>query len=99
MERLTKQELRALFEFIKECYSIYDIENFCSALFRRCQKLSPRRSSGTRDQITVNLRLMLNGRLAKSEPNSDFTASRNNPVTVLIVRLVIGHAACSFPPE
>jgi hypothetical protein len=38
MERLTKKELRALLEFIKECYPIVILKLSRTALFRRSQK-------------------------------------------------------------
>jgi hypothetical protein len=34
VERLTKKELRALLEFIKECYPICELETFASVSFR-----------------------------------------------------------------
>jgi DNA-binding CsgD family transcriptional regulator len=39
MERLTKKELRALLEFIKECYSICDIETFTRRVLSRLSKI------------------------------------------------------------
>jgi DNA-binding CsgD family transcriptional regulator len=41
MERLTKQELRALLECIKECYSICDLETFEQRVVSRLSKIVP----------------------------------------------------------
>jgi DNA-binding CsgD family transcriptional regulator len=41
MERLTKKELRALLEFIKECYPICDIETFAQRVVSRLSKIVP----------------------------------------------------------
>jgi hypothetical protein len=41
MERLTKKDLRALLEFIKECYSICDLENFKQRVRSRLSKIVP----------------------------------------------------------
>src|SRR5262249_23672460 len=41
MERLTKKELRALLEFIKECYSICDLETFGQRVASRLSKILP----------------------------------------------------------
>jgi DNA-binding CsgD family transcriptional regulator len=42
MERLTKTELRALLEFIKECYPICDLENFAHRVVSRLSKIVPK---------------------------------------------------------
>src|SRR5262249_31463063 len=39
MERLTKKELRALLEFIKECYLIRDLETFGQRVVSRLAKI------------------------------------------------------------
>ena len=39
MERLTKKELRALLEFIKECYPICDLETFAQRVVSRLAKI------------------------------------------------------------
>src|SRR5262249_34583936 len=39
MERLTKKELRALLEFIKECYLICDLETFAQRVVSRLSKI------------------------------------------------------------
>ena len=41
MERLKKKELRALFEFIKECYPICDLETFSQRVVSRLSKIVP----------------------------------------------------------
>src|SRR5262245_10976646 len=41
MERLTKKELRALLEFIKECYLICDLETFAQRVASRLSKILP----------------------------------------------------------
>src|SRR5215468_11655574 len=41
MERLTKKELRALLEVIKECYSICDLETFTQRVVSRLSKIVP----------------------------------------------------------
>jgi len=41
MERLTKKEVRALLEFIKECYSICDLETFAQRVVSRLAKIVP----------------------------------------------------------
>ena len=41
MERLTKKELRALLEFIKECYPICDLETFSQRVVSRLSKIVP----------------------------------------------------------
>ena len=41
MERLTKKELRALLEFIKECYLICDLETFSQRVVSRISKIVP----------------------------------------------------------
>ena len=41
MERLTKTELRALLESIKECYPICDRETFKQRVFSRLAKIVP----------------------------------------------------------
>jgi DNA-binding CsgD family transcriptional regulator len=41
MERLTKKELRALLEFIKECYPISDLETFAQRVVSRLSKIVP----------------------------------------------------------
>ena len=41
MERLTKKELRALLECIKECYPICDIETFAQRVVSRLSKIVP----------------------------------------------------------
>jgi hypothetical protein len=41
MERLTKKELRALLEFIKECYFICDLETFRHRVVSRLSKVVP----------------------------------------------------------
>ena len=41
MERLTKKELRALLEFIKECYPIYDTETFAQRVVSRLSQIVP----------------------------------------------------------
>ena len=41
MERLTKKELRALLEFIKECYPICDLETFAHRVVSRLAKIVP----------------------------------------------------------
>ena len=41
MERLTKKELRALLEFIKECYPICDLETFAQRVVSRLSKIVP----------------------------------------------------------
>ena len=41
MERLTKKELRALLECIKECYPICDLENFAQRVVSRLSKVVP----------------------------------------------------------
>jgi hypothetical protein len=45
MERLTKTELRALLEFIKECYPICDLETFSQRVVSRLSKIVPQRKS------------------------------------------------------
>ena len=39
MERLTKKELRALLECIKECYLIRDLETFAQRVVSRLSKI------------------------------------------------------------
>ena len=39
MERLTKKELRALLECIKECYPICDLETFSQRVVSRLSKI------------------------------------------------------------
>jgi hypothetical protein len=39
VERLTKKELRALLEFIKECYPICDLETFAQGVVSRLSKI------------------------------------------------------------
>jgi hypothetical protein len=41
MERLTKKELRALLECIKECYPICDLETFSQRVVSRLSKIVP----------------------------------------------------------
>ena len=41
MERLTKKELRAFLEFIKECYPICDLETFSQRVASRLSKIVP----------------------------------------------------------
>jgi hypothetical protein len=41
VERLTKKELRALLEFIKECCPICDIETFLQRVVSRLSKIVP----------------------------------------------------------
>jgi len=41
VERLTKKELRALLEFIKECYPICDLETFSQRVVSRLSKIVP----------------------------------------------------------
>jgi hypothetical protein len=41
MERLTKKELRALLELIKECYPICDLETFAQRVVSRLSKIVP----------------------------------------------------------
>src|SRR5262249_33502237 len=41
MERLTKKELRALLEFIKECYPICDLETFAQRVVSRLSRIVP----------------------------------------------------------
>jgi hypothetical protein len=41
MERLTKKELRAFLEFIKECYPICDLETFGQRVVSRLSKIVP----------------------------------------------------------
>src|SRR5215813_2550193 len=41
MERLTRKELRALLEFIKECYLICDLETFAQRVVSRLSKIVP----------------------------------------------------------
>ena len=41
MERLTKKELRALLECIKECYPICDLETFAQRVVSRLSKIVP----------------------------------------------------------
>jgi hypothetical protein len=41
MERLTKKELRALLEFIKECYPICDRQTFAQRVVSRLSKIVP----------------------------------------------------------
>jgi hypothetical protein len=41
VERLTKKELRALLECIKECYPICDLETFGQRVVSRLSKFSP----------------------------------------------------------
>jgi len=41
VERLTRKELRALLEFIKECYSICDLETFAHRVASRLSKILP----------------------------------------------------------
>ena len=41
MERLTKKDLRALLEFIKECYPICDLETFAHRVVSRLSKIVP----------------------------------------------------------
>src|SRR5262249_28229223 len=41
MERLTKKELRALLECIKECYPICDLETFRQRVVSRLSKILP----------------------------------------------------------
>ena len=41
MERLTKKELRALLECIKECYPICDVETFAQGVVLRLSKVVP----------------------------------------------------------
>ena len=40
MERLTKKELRALLECIKECYLICDLQTFPQRVVSRLSKIS-----------------------------------------------------------
>ena len=42
MERLTKKELRALLECIKDCYPICDLETFGQRVISRLSKLVPK---------------------------------------------------------
>jgi DNA-binding CsgD family transcriptional regulator len=42
VERLTKKELRALLEFIKECYPICDVETFGQRVISRLSKIVPK---------------------------------------------------------
>ena len=41
MERLTKKELRALLDFIKECYPICDLDTFRQRIVSRLAKTDP----------------------------------------------------------
>ena len=41
MERLTKKEVRALLECIKECYPICDLESFAQRVVSRLSKIVP----------------------------------------------------------
>lgn len=41
MERLTKRELQALFDFIKDCYPICDLETFSQRVISRLAKIVP----------------------------------------------------------
>ena len=54
MERLTKKELRALLECIKECYPICDLETFVQRVVSRLSKIVPIEISSSAVRVERN---------------------------------------------
>jgi hypothetical protein len=72
VERLTKKELRALLEFIKECYPICDVETFGQRVISRLSKRVPKEII---PYNVVNLRRERNAYLPHF--HDDYTPSKN----------------------
>jgi DNA-binding CsgD family transcriptional regulator len=72
VERLTKKELRALLEFIKECYPICDLETFGQRVVSRLSKIVPKEIISYN---VVNPRRERNAYL--SHPYAAYTPSEN----------------------
>ena len=74
MEGLTKKELWALLECIKECYPICDLETFAQRVVSRLATIVPEEIAAFKViRWQGDLRFMLNGRLAK--PATSITTS------------------------